>query len=74
VLRPPLRHCRGKAFITTVTVGGIPAQVLFAGMAPGYVGPVQVNFYVPDLTPGDYAIQVTVGTAQSNTPVMSVGN
>jgi uncharacterized protein (TIGR03437 family) len=56
----------------TVTVGGAPAQVLFAGMAPGFVGLVQVNFYVPDLTSGDYPIQVSIGSAQSNTPVISV--
>jgi uncharacterized protein (TIGR03437 family) len=56
----------------TVTVGGMPAQVLFAGMAPGFVGLVQVNFYVPDLPSGDYPIQVAIGTAQSNTPTISV--
>jgi uncharacterized protein (TIGR03437 family) len=59
---------------TTVTVGGMPAQVLFAGMAPGFVGLVQVNFQVPDLGAGDYPIQVSIGTTQSNTPLMSVGN
>jgi uncharacterized protein (TIGR03437 family) len=56
----------------TVTVGSAPAQVLFAGMTPGFVGLVQVNFYVPDLPSGDYPIQVTIGSAQSNAPVISV--
>ncbi|MCL4488889.1 MAG: hypothetical protein M1570_12265 [Chloroflexi bacterium] len=30
-----------------ITVGGIQAQVLFAGLAPDFVGLVQVNFIVP---------------------------
>jgi uncharacterized protein (TIGR03437 family) len=59
---------------TTVTVGGSSAQVFYAGLAPGFVGLVQVNFYVPNLPPGDYPIQITIGTAQSNAPVVSVGN
>jgi uncharacterized protein (TIGR03437 family) len=63
-----------ESLSTTVTVGGMPAQVLFAGMAPGFVGLVQVNFQIPDLPAGDYPIQVTIGTAKSNTPVISVGN
>jgi uncharacterized protein (TIGR03437 family) len=57
----------------TVSIGGIPAQVLFAGMAPGFVGLVQVNFQLPNLAPGDYPIQVSIGTAQSNIPTMTVG-
>jgi uncharacterized protein (TIGR03437 family) len=48
-------------------------QVLFAGMAPGFVGLVQVNFQVPDLPAGDYPIQVSIGSAQSNAPAMTVG-
>jgi len=59
---------------TTVTVGGMSAPVLFAGLAPGFVGLVQVNFEVPALPAGDYPIQVGIGVAQSNLPVMSVGN
>lgn len=59
---------------TTVTVGGNSAQVFYAGLAPGFVGLVQVNFYVPSLPPGDYPVQITIGNARSNAPVMSVGN
>jgi uncharacterized protein (TIGR03437 family) len=56
-----------------VTVGGTSATVLFAGMAPGFVGLVQVDFQVPNLPAGDYPLQVSIGTAQSNTPVVTVG-
>lgn len=58
---------------TTVAVGGMQAQVIFAGMAPGFIGLVQVDFQVPDLPAGDYPIQVRIGTAQSNTPAVTVG-
>lgn len=57
---------------TTITVGGMPVQVLFAGLAPGFVGLVQVNFFVPNLPAGDYPIQVAIGTALSNTAVISI--
>jgi uncharacterized protein (TIGR03437 family) len=62
-----------ETFNTTVTVGALQATVLFAGMAPGFVGLVQVNFQLPNLAPGDYPIQVSIGTAQSNIPTMTVG-
>jgi uncharacterized protein (TIGR03437 family) len=58
---------------TTVTLGGNQAKVLFAGMAPGFVGLVQVDFQVPAVPAGDYPIQVSFGAAQSNTPAMTVG-
>lgn len=32
----------------TATVGGEPAQVLFAGLAPGFVGLLQANLLLPD--------------------------
>jgi uncharacterized protein (TIGR03437 family) len=62
-----------ETLTTTVIVGGMPAQVLFAGMTPGLVGLVQVDFQVPNLPPGDYPIQVSIGTTQSNTAIMTVG-
>jgi uncharacterized protein (TIGR03437 family) len=59
---------------TTVSVGGTSGVVQFAGMAPGYTGLVQVNFVVPSLAPGDYAMQVSIGAAASNQPLLSVSN
>jgi uncharacterized protein (TIGR03437 family) len=58
---------------TKVTIGGVTAPLIFAGMAPGFAGPVQINFRVPTMNPGDYSLQVTIGTAQSNQPLISVG-
>lgn len=51
----------------TVSIGGIPAQVLYAGSAPSLVsGVTQVNARIPDqVTPGQAVeIRITAGTAQ----------
>ena len=57
---------------TGVLVGGSPAVVQFAGMAPGSVGLVQINFVTPNISPGDYPMQVTIGSAASNQPLLTV--
>lgn len=44
----------------TATVGGVPAQVLFAGLAPGFVGLFQVNLLLTDDTPTGDAVPVVV--------------
>jgi uncharacterized protein (TIGR03437 family) len=38
----------------SVTVGGIPANVIYIGLSPGSVGLYQVNFLVPQLAKGTY--------------------
>lgn len=58
---------------TTVTIGGVRANGTFAGMTPTYVGLVQVNFQFPDLTAGAYPIEITIGAARSNTPLVDIG-
>jgi uncharacterized protein (TIGR03437 family) len=56
----------------TATIGGQPADVLFAGLAPGGVGLFQVNLRIPALASGDYPLIVTVGSARSNAPLLAV--
>jgi uncharacterized protein (TIGR03437 family) len=54
----------------TVTIGGVPARVDFAGLAPGYPDLYQVNAVVPaGLAPGDNVPVVLNIAAQSSPPV-----
>jgi uncharacterized protein (TIGR03437 family) len=56
----------------TATIGGQPAEVAFAGLAPGYMGALQLNLRVPNLASGDYPLVVRIGEAQSNAPLVAV--
>jgi uncharacterized protein (TIGR03437 family) len=56
----------------TVTIGGQPAQVLFAGLAPGYVGLYQVNAIVPaGISPGPN-VSVILSAAGAMSPPVTV--
>lgn len=56
----------------TVTIGGQQAQVAYVGLTPGPVSLAQANVLVPSLPAGDFAVVITVGSAASNDPVISV--
>jgi uncharacterized protein (TIGR03437 family) len=58
----------------TVTIGGVPAYVSFAGLAPGWVGLYQVNVQVPANAPvGDTVpVALSVGGVTSNQVTMAV--
>lgn len=50
----------------TVTIGGVPASVVYQGLAPGFVGLYQVNVVVPaSVTPGS---AVPVALTQNGVP------
>lgn len=54
----------------TVTVGGQAATVLFAGLAPGFVGLYQLNIQAPEgLGAGDQAVVVRCGAEESQAGV-----
>ena len=58
----------------TVKIGGIEAQVLFVGLTPGFVGLAQANVIVPPLGAGEYPVEITIGGAAGNRPVITVRN
>jgi len=51
----------------TLTIAGVPAEILFAGSAPGLVGVMQVNARAPGgfVPSGPARVQLAVGTAVS---------
>jgi uncharacterized protein (TIGR03437 family) len=55
-------------------IGGIPAQVTFAGMVGGTVGLYQINLMVPSVGDGDQAIELVVdGVANAQNLVITIG-
>jgi uncharacterized protein (TIGR03437 family) len=68
---PPLAETRTTP---AVTVGGVSANVLFSGLAPGFVGEYQVNALVPATVLAGTAVPVVVsiGGATSNTVTIAV--
>ena len=58
----------------TVTIGGLPAMVLFSGLTPDLVGLYQIYAQVPTnaLTGNAVAVAISVGGVASNTELMAV--
>ena len=66
----PLAQING---LTQVTIGGKDAQVVYAGVAPGFAGLQQINAAIPaGLAPGDQPVFVTIDGIASNAGVISV--
>jgi uncharacterized protein (TIGR03437 family) len=68
----PLADLSRPTSVTSATVGGLPAQVLFSGMTPTFVGLAQANIVTPNVPSGDYPLVITVGGAVSNPGTISV--
>lgn len=56
----------------TATIGGQPATIEYSGVSPGFAGLCQVNLVVPQLSPGDYPVEIWVAGVASNTATVSV--
>ena len=56
----------------SVTIGGQPVDIAFAGLAPGFVGLAQINLKTPNLAAGDYPLVVMLNGEKSNVATVSV--
>jgi uncharacterized protein (TIGR03437 family) len=57
--------------VPQVMIGGTPAQVIFSGLTPQFVGINQINFVVPSVTPGSsIPIQLVEGGITSTNQVV----
>jgi uncharacterized protein (TIGR03437 family) len=65
----PLSH---ETLATTATLGSTPATVTFAGMAPGFVGLMQVDLQAPAVS-GDLPLEIQIGSFASNQALLCVG-
>ncbi len=61
---------------TTVNIGGVAAQVLYSGLAPGYVGLWQINAVLPGSLPTNLStsLAVELKTRQSQPTTIAVAN
>ncbi len=63
----PLEPLSKVTATATAAIDGQPANVLFAGLAPGLVGVGQVNVVLPDsLPPGEHQLVITIGGVNTN--------
>ncbi len=46
----------------TVLIGGVPAQVIFAGLSPQFVGVNQINVVIPPTAPGGDSVPLQIQT------------
>jgi uncharacterized protein (TIGR03437 family) len=65
----PLSHTTSTP---TVTVGGMPATVLFSGLTPGAVGLYQVNVVVPAGSAKGVAVPVVIGMEGSTSNAVTI--
>jgi uncharacterized protein (TIGR03437 family) len=56
----------------SATVGGVTAEVQFAGLAPNFPGVAQINLKIPQLSSGVYPVLVTIGGVVSNAVQVTV--
>ena len=57
----------------TASIGGMPAQVLFLGLAPGFTGLAQLVVLVPDLVLGDFGLSLKVAGSTASLSSIAVG-
>jgi uncharacterized protein (TIGR03437 family) len=72
-IAPPANPPATTSITPEVSVGGKPAQLLFSGLAPGFVGVYQINFLLPaGLPAGTQSISITSAGQSGVRGVISV--
>jgi uncharacterized protein (TIGR03437 family) len=57
-----------------VKIGGQPADIQFAGLAPTFVGLMQINVKIPNLPAGEQTVDVSVGPVAAAQTMITVGS
>jgi len=55
-----------------VKIGGKAATLQFAGLAPGFVGLLQMNILIPDVPAGELPLEVSVGGVAAQQTTISI--
>ena len=56
----------------TVSIGETQARVVFAGLAPGFVGLYQVNAEVPSSAPSGESVPIAISIGGADSPVVTI--
>lgn len=65
----PLSNVSGNV---SATIGGVAAEISYAGLAPGFAGLYQVNIRVPQVAAGNLGLVVSVNGVGGNSGLVSV--
>lgn len=65
----PLSRPRGSV---SATINNAPVEIAFAGLTPGFIGLMQMNFKVPSMAPGSYPLVVTINGENSNAAMITI--
>jgi uncharacterized protein (TIGR03437 family) len=59
--------------LVQIKIAGTLATIQFAGMAPGFVGLMQMNVLIPDVPSGEQSFDVSIGGVAAATTTISIG-
>ncbi len=68
----PLSPLANATLSHSAFIGGLPATISFLGLAPGFVGLGQANILVPNASPGERPLSITIGGVASNSAIVSI--